>query len=96
MPVFASIDCFIHALDYKTWYNIAELPMVYSAGECQKKCQETPDCNFFTYHWHNRYCWTKTSTEGRYVKVNISISGPRECSVDAKGQLIRRSCHKGK
>ena len=48
-----------------------------SASECQTLCNETPECNFFTYN--GGHCFLKWSNSGR-KQYSGAISGPKQCS----------------
>ena len=77
-----SFDCF----EWNTNFNGNDLdlsPMknVDSKHECQKLCQETTGCEFFTYDPNAdnpKMCYLKTSDSGRTTRKGI-VSGPKFC-----------------
>merc|ERR1719500_1874403 len=55
---------------------------VASPEKCQKICQQTTGCNYFTWHSAKRcYLKSKPGTRG-LIRITIT-SGPRQCDGDA-------------
>ena len=77
-----SIDCF----EWNTNFDGNDLDSspkknVDSKHECQKLCQETTGCEFFTYDpkaYNPKTCYLKTSDTGR-VSLKGIVSGPKFC-----------------
>ena len=72
-----SESCFEYDIDYT--HNELKHDVRDSAIECQTFCRETDQCRFFTYDTQNKYCWLKTSKEGRRQDAYGCISGKKTC-----------------
>ena len=80
-----SFDCF----EWNTNFNGNDLDLspvknVDSKHECQKLCQETTGCEFFTYDpnaYNPKMCYLKTSDGGRITGLTAKgiVSGPKFC-----------------
>ena len=68
-------------MDFKGGSAIKEVENVIDATACQKKCQQTQDCTFFTYQKSLKKCYLKSGqadSDRRTGKADL-ISGPRYC-----------------
>ena len=50
----------------------------YSVGECQKLCQQTESCLFFTYSPASRSCYLKDKISEKQSRSGF-VSGRKEC-----------------
>ena len=64
-----------HDLHFKYYVDIKRD----SVSQCRSFCQETIECEFFTYSVKNKYCWLKTSDNGERT-TNGHISGKKFCN----------------
>jgi len=58
-----------------------------SAYECQGICQETADCQYWTFATNTTKCWVKSSDAGATSKTN-RISGPKYCSQSCEDEAL--------
>jgi len=50
--------------------------------ECQKHCQEHPDCKYFTFNKKDRLCWLKKNLQYKDIgSFPNAISGRKFCQV---------------
>ena len=63
-----------------------------STVECQKLCELTTNCSYFTYNSQTYRCFMKSSDVGRKYAGNeylsYVVSGPKYC--DRKGKLLNK------
>ena len=74
-------SCFDNDIDYSGYdINKDYLIPTTSANQCQEKCQERSDCNFWTWDptWNNA-CWMKVS-KGPIKRKQYLVSGTKHCN----------------
>ena len=73
--------CLQYNVDFKGGSDILGVENVIDAMACQKKCQQTQGCTFFTYQKSLKKCHLKSGqadSDRRTGKPDL-ISGPRYC-----------------
>ena len=73
--------CLQYNVDFKGGSDILGVENVIDAMACQKKCQQTQGCTFFTYQKSLKKCHLKSGqadSDRRTGKPDM-ISGPRYC-----------------
>ena len=51
-----------------------------TAEECQHLCQQTDDCNVFTWDSERKWCWLKSGISSS-IELQGAISGPKTCGM---------------
>ena len=62
-----------------------------TAEECQHLCQQTDDCNVFTWDSERKWCWLKSGISSS-IELEGAISGPNICGMS---KYIRPFLEKG-
>ena len=71
--------------------NDIEDQMKFSVVECQRWCEQSINCSFFTFNPTVNHCWIKSSDDGRQFDSQ-TISGPKYCH--RKGKVVAISTTK--
>ena len=80
---FISSSCFEYGIDLHRGDSLPSRNSVHSAKECQKMCNDSNFCYYFTWLQNMNVCylkgmhgWEKRNSSG----ARVSISGPKQCS----------------
>ena len=73
--------------------NQIEVKVMTSVMDCQRFCETTTNCSFFTFLSKGGLCKLKSSDEGRIYKATSNlravISGPKYCP--RKGDILKET-----
>ena len=70
--------------------NYIEDQTTLSILECQRLCEQSSNCSFFTFDPTVNHCWIKSSDDGRIYDPQ-KISGPKYCY--RKGKVVASSVY---
>ena len=73
--------CFLRNIYYPgNSINSGHADIQDTAEECQLLCQQTNDCNVFTWDSERKWCWLKTGISSS-IELEGALSGPKLCGM---------------
>jgi coagulation factor 11 len=71
-------DCFLNQIDIPG-NDITALPNIQNSGDCQQKCRDTANCNYFLYK-NDPLCFLKTNASAPISDARAIAMGPKTCT----------------